>query len=126
MVIGNYKLPKTLWQLRFFLGFANYYRKFVMGFSELVTPLTDMTRGKRNILHWSQGAIQTFEKVKQVLCEQPVLYTPDFQETFYLQTDMSGTALGAILIQKVQDEERSIAYASKKLSVAETRYFTIE
>lgn len=58
--------------------------------------------------------------------QKTVRYTPNFQEVFYLQTDASGSALGAVLFQRVQGEERSIAYASKQFSRAEVRYFTTE
>lgn len=69
-------------------------------------------------------AIQAFEDVKQALCQELVLYTPDFQKSFYLQMDALGTSLGAILFKKEQGEESPIA--CKKLSTAETWYSTIE
>lgn len=119
--IRRYKIPKTLRQLRSFLGFANYYWRFIGCFSEVEAPLTDMTRDKPRRLQWSDQVMKAFEELKCLLCMEPVLYTLKFQESFFLQTDASGCAMGAVLYQKVQGEERPTAYVSKKFSKAKTR-----
>lgn len=98
-----------------FLGFANYYRRLVRNFSEIMTPFTNMTKGKPRQLRWLDQAVKTLEEVKSSLCKEPVLYMPKFQEPFFLQTDASGCAMGTVLFQKVQKEESPIAYTSKKL-----------
>lgn len=124
--IRRYKIPKKRKQLRSFLGFANYYHRCIRNFSEVVAPLTDMTKGKPRQLRWSEQAMRAFKEVKYLLCKEPVLYTSKFQEPFYLQTDVSGCTMAAVLFHKVQGEEKPITYASKKFSKAETRYSTIE
>lgn len=87
---------------------------------------TDLTKGKKNPVCWHTETTRAFEDIKQALCKRPVLYTPDLQRTFYLQTDALGTILGTVLFQKNQGEERLVAYARKKLLKAETCYSTIK
>lgn len=82
--IRNYRVPKTLRQLRSFLGFADYYRRFVRYFSEIVAPLTDMTTGRPRHLNWSKQAIRAFEEITQLFCQASVLYMPRFQDLFFL------------------------------------------
>lgn len=64
---------------------------------------------------WNEEAQETLEKVKVALCNELVLFTPDFKRPFSLQMDASGVALGSVLTQRFEDEELLIAYASQKL-----------
>ena len=63
-------------ELRSFLGLYTYYRRFVRGFSQLITPLTDLT--KKGAFSWGEGAQASFEKLKEVMSSCPVLALPDF------------------------------------------------
>ncbi|KYO33515.1 hypothetical protein Y1Q_0008702 [Alligator mississippiensis] len=65
--------------------------------------------------------MRRFKKLKQALCEEVVIHTPDFRKPFILQTDASETALGAVLTQEDRGSERPVAYASRKLLPAERR-----
>lgn len=67
-----------------------------------------------------------FEQLKWALCQSPVFYSLNFNKIFTLQTDALGIALGAVLTQKVEDEEWPIVYSSHKLLGSETRYSTTE
>lgn len=131
--VDTWPEPKTLKQLRSFLGFANYFRKFIQGFSRLVMPLTNLTKGAankyQNITHlWSAECQTSFEDVKYALTHAPVLAMPDFSgsKPFEVIADARGDntsgALGAVLLQ----DGHPVAYESRKFIDAEVRYTTTE
>lgn len=129
--VDTWPVPKTLKQLRSFLGFANYFRKFIQGYSRLVTPLTDLTKGAankyQNITHlWTADCQTSFDNVRHALTHAPVLAMPDLSKPFEVIADARGDqtsgALGAVLLQ----DGHPVAYESRKLSSAEIRYTTTE
>jgi hypothetical protein len=79
--------PKTLTELRGFLGMYTYYKKFVKGFSQLCAPLTDLT--KKGAFKWSEEAQFTFDKMKKVMSTCPVLALLYFGQPFTLECDAS-------------------------------------
>ena len=108
--------PKTLTELRGFLGICTYYRKFVKGFSQLCAPLTDLT--KKGAIKWSEEAQATMEKMKKVISTCPVLALPDFGIPFTLDCDASGEGIGVVLMQN----RHPLAYESQKLRGPELLY----
>ncbi|XP_038998743.1 uncharacterized protein LOC120124050 [Hibiscus syriacus] len=122
----QWPLPKNLKALRGFLGLTGYYRKFIKGYGELSKPLTNML--KKEGFHWSPEAKLSFENLKRVMCEAPVLALPNFEQKFFLETDASSRGIGAVLSQA----GRPIAYLSKALgpkhadlSIYEKEYLAI-
>jgi hypothetical protein len=116
--------PTNVTGLRAFLGLTSYYRKFIKDFSEIAKPLHAMTSQKGD-LQWTPESIRAFEKLKKVLTRTPILAYPDMLgEEFILDTDASGFAIGAVLSQVQEGQERVIAYASRTLSEEEQRYCT--
>jgi hypothetical protein len=107
--IMEWPAPKTLTELRGFLGMCTYYRKFVKGFSQLCAPLTDLT--KKGAFKWDGEALIMMDKMKKVMSTCPVLALPAFSLPFTLECDASGEGIGVILMQK----RHSIAYESRKL-----------
>ena len=113
--------------VRQFLGLAGYYRRYVLGFSEIAHPLTQLTKGDAV---WEWGATQkwAFEEIKAALCAAPILALPDMKAAadgihpFVVQTDASGVALGGVLMQDVGDGLRPIAFESRQFSGAEQNY----
>lgn len=119
-----------------FLGFAGYYRRYVSGYSALAAPLYRLTTGdprkkkrggKRSWTPeppflWTADCEHAFQALKERLTTAPVLGYPDYSLPFILQTDASGEGLGAVLVQVQGGAERVIAFASRGLSPAETRY----
>lgn len=120
-------LPQTKTQVRSFLGMAGWYRRFVPNFADRAAALTDLTRKSSPVqVRWTEPAKKAFEDIQNALCNEPVLYCPDFEKTFVLQTDASDTGLGAVLLQGEPDERHPVAYISRKLYPREARYSTIE
>ena len=103
---------------------ASYYRKFVSKFSELVAPLTTLTK-KNTSFVWNAEHDDSFTNIKNALSNTPILCYPDFDKSFKLHTDASDTAVGAMLTQ-FDDVERPIGYYSRKLNSAEQNYTTTE
>ena len=84
--------------MRAFLGLVGYYRKFIPAFSSTAAPLTDLTKKSYpDIVNWMPECEQSFTKLKQLLCNQPVLRAPDYNIPFTLQTDASEPGIGAVL-----------------------------
>ena len=107
--------PKTKKDVRVFLGMTGKYKRFVRDYAIITEPLTELI--KKNSPEDVQGDVRTelaFQKLKQMLVSTPLMQNPDFTRTFVLQTDASGTGVGAVLSQG-EDGDRPVAYFSRKL-----------
>lgn len=122
--IRNYPAPKNADEVKRFVAFANYYRKFIKNFAEIAQPLNSLSR-KGKIFQWTEACKRSFEVLKQALIDPPLLQYPDFSKgnEFILRTDASGFAVGAVLSNS---DDKPIAYASRSLNKAEKNYCTIE
>lgn len=123
--VRNYPRPKNIKQIQSFLGFANYYRKFIPNFSKKVANITKLLR-KNVEFKWSEACEKEFIEMKDLLISSQVLAFPDFENEFILTTDASLEALGAVLSQKQNGVERPIAFASRTLNSTEQRYSATE
>lgn len=124
--INHFPVPTTVRKLKRFLGLANYYRSFVENFSDIVIPLTNLTK-KYSKFRWTDQAQTAFDTIKQKLLSDVMLKHPNFNDVFYLNTDASLEAVGAALLQK--DENgilRPINYFSCKLKPHEKKWPAIE
>lgn len=124
MVVKDWPVPQTVKQVKSFLGFAGYYRRFIPGFSRIATPLHALTHGtthggKSATVNWSQECQRSFNNLKAALVSAPILAYADFSLPFRLYTDASFDGLGAVLAQVQDGKERVIAYASRSLHPAE-------
>jgi hypothetical protein len=95
--ITDWPIPKTLKNLKGFLGLTSYYGKFVWNYGRIETPL--MTLNKKDAFLWTPKATKYFEQLKEVMCKAPVLTTPDFKKTFIVECDSSGNGIGVFLMQ---------------------------
>ena len=110
----EWSIPTKVTELRSFLGLANYYRRFIKGYSKRVFPLTDLLK-KDNQWDWSIQCQMAFEGLKKAISTEPVLRLPDLDLPFEVQTDASNKALSGVLVQ----ERHSMAFESKNLNNAE-------
>jgi hypothetical protein len=121
--VHDWPVPTTMRELRAFLGLAGYYRRFVKGFSDIALPLTEMTRNAtRQRLQWGARQQVAFTELKRALQSTPVLALPDPALPFVVNCDASGYAVGAVLQQDRGSGLQPVAFLSKKLSGAESRY----
>ncbi|KAL0192360.1 hypothetical protein M9458_010656 [Cirrhinus mrigala] len=116
--------PSTLRELQRFLGFANFYRRFIRHFSSVAAPLTAMVRKGVSRLAWSQPALQAFDDLRQRFTTAPILHHPDPDRPFIVEVDASSTGVGAVLSQRHGEPAKMFpcAYFSHKLSPAERNY----
>lgn len=141
--VKAWPVPQTLKQLRSFLGFAGYYRRFIKDYSVIAKPLNDLTRGYSPVQRsktlkarktstyrpnqlfggrWNTSCQVAFETLIEKLTTAPVLGFADPSRLYILHTDASVTGLGAVLYQEQEGKLRVIAYASRGLSQSESRY----
>ena len=123
--IQEFPEPKSPKDIKSFLGLAGYYRRFIPNFAKISKPLTKLLQKDVAFLFDSECR-NSFKELKQALISDPILTYPNFEEPFLLTTDASGFAIGAVLSQGPIGKDLPIAYASRTLCQAETRYSTIE
>lgn len=124
--IAEFPTPKTVRQLRRFLGVTGWYRRFVANYSVKACALTELLKGGKRF-KWTTEAQLAFDALKKSLLEAPVLINPDFSRHFYIQCDASTTGVGSVLFQRDDDgTEHPIAFYSQKLNAAQRNYNTTE
>ena len=129
-VIAEATLPPTLVKLQSFMGMCQFYRKFIENFSKIAQPLTKLTRGKKKaneLLDHTPESIAAFNLLKEKMTSLPVLAHPDHNKPFFVQTDASKIALGAILSQKDENGDlHPCMYASRQTQGKEPDWTTQE
>ncbi|MCU7801257.1 MAG: reverse transcriptase, partial [gamma proteobacterium symbiont of Lucinoma myriamae] len=124
--IFDFPVPTTRKELMRFLGMAGYYRKFCNNFSVLAAPLTNLLSKKSKFI-WSEKCQESFDKVKAILQNSPVLSAPEFEKQFKLAVDASDIGAGAVLLQADKDNvDHPVCYFSKKFNKYQKNYSTIE
>jgi hypothetical protein len=127
-VVREMARPLSVTEVWAFLGLCNYYRWFVPSFAEVAEPLYQLLWVEPfQGITWLEECEDAFVKLKEVLTMVPVLVFPDFEAPFYLHTDASKQAIGAVLAQRsVDGGEWVVAYASRQLSKSEWNYSVME
>ena len=129
--VAKWPTPKTVYDVRSFLGFVGYYRRFIKDFSKIAKPIREVIIGlenqskrtaKKTFVEWTEAADFAFEHLKTLCISTPILAYPDYKLPFVLHTDSSSEGLGAVLYQKQDGKLRVIAYASRSVSKSESHY----
>ena len=130
-VVLHWSVPKTVYDVRAFLGFVGYYRRFIKDFSKVALPFTKLligleSQGKKAAKHttvdWGEEEQKAFDTLKTLCCQAPILAYPNYKLPFILHTDSSLEGLGAVLYQIQNCVRRVIAYTSRSVSKTEMNY----
>jgi RNase H-like domain found in reverse transcriptase/Reverse transcriptase (RNA-dependent DNA polymerase) len=122
--ILDWPAPKTVKEVRSFIGFGNFYRCFVKGFSHLAHPLHDLLKKDKKFV-WSAECQEFFDQLKKQFTEEPVLMMLDHLKPFQIQVDSLLFATGGILTQMDTNGDRyPCVYLSKSLTKEQRNYDT--
>jgi len=124
-VLVNLMPPTTQKEVRSFLGYAGYYRRFIENFSKIAQPLFKLL-AKDIEFHWTNSCQNAFQILKEKLSVAPILRGPNWSLPFHISTDASDTAIGASLGQKENLFNYAIYFISKNLTPAELNYTVTE
>nr|VZI46136.1 unnamed protein product [Spirometra erinaceieuropaei] len=122
--VRNFPPPTSKRQLQRFLGMVNFYRRFLPNCADLMLPLTNMLSGPKGPLELTGEALTAFERIKNSLADATLLTHPAPEAQLSLMVDASTVAVGAVLQQHLAGSTQPLAFFSKKLLPAETRYST--
>jgi hypothetical protein len=132
--VQDWPTPTTQKEVEQFLGLAGYYRRFIADFSTIAAPLSELTgtlrkdkkgavrKPPKKAFRWGTQQEDAFAALKTAVSTAPCLTIPDASKEFVVHTDASGYATGAVLMQNQGEGLRPIAFLSKKMTAAETRY----
>ncbi|EQB60915.1 krab-a domain-containing protein [Vairimorpha apis BRL 01] len=119
----EYPEPKSLTELRRFLGMTGWFRSFIKDYAGLTLKLTESLKKNGNSWKWTEEMDAEFKELKDVMRKMGKLTLPDYNKEFILETDASNYRLGAVLRQKNEKgNEVAIQWSSKKLTPTEVRY----
>jgi hypothetical protein len=124
-LMANLPTPKSVKDVRSFLGHVGFYRRFIKDFSVISKPLSNLLT-KDNIFEWTEHCEEAFVKLKNLLTSAPVIQPPDWSLPFEIMCDASDYAVGAVLGQRKDKKPYVIYYASKTLNSAQMNYTTTE
>ncbi|XP_077964207.1 uncharacterized protein LOC144411428 [Gasterosteus aculeatus] len=120
--IATWPKPATKRQVKTFLGLVGYYQCFIPHFATIAAPLHEMTKNSHpHQVLWSTEAEAAFTTLRRALCTEPILSTPNFEDTSIVHTDASGSGLGAVLSQVRGGEEHPVTYISRREKHMETQ-----
>ena len=115
----SWERPKSIFEIRSFLGFAGYYRKFIEDFSRIAAPMTRLTR-KEVKFDWDDRYEEAFQELKRRLTSAPIMIVPDRGQGYTVYCDASWAGLGCVFMQS----GRVVAYGSHQLKNHEQNYPT--
>lgn len=120
--IRTFPRPKTVRDVRCFLGVINFFRKHLQNRAEVAAPLNRLTK-KNTVFKWTDECEHSFQTLKQMMTSRPILAYPRFNEDFYLSCDASSKSIGAALTQlDSQGNHQPVAYCGRSLNKHEQNY----
>ena len=135
--VKSWPIPQCTKDVRKFLGFTGYYRRFIKGYAAIARPLNDLlvgyatnpkakqkkkTQARKLKFHWGDEQQASFDKIIDKLISPPILAYADYTKPFTVHTDASSSGLGAVLYQQQDGQDRVVAYASRSLKQSEKNY----
>ena len=124
-LISHLPTPKSVKDIRSFLGHAGFYRRFIKDFSTISRPLCNLL-SKDIIFEWTEKCEIAFVKLKSMLTSAPIMQPPDWSLPFEIMCDASDYAIGAVLGQRRDNKPYVIYYASRTLNSTQLNYSTTE
>lgn len=121
--VMDWPTPAKVKDVQAFVGFANYYRRFIKDFSKVVKPLTELSK-KNTQWNWGPEQAEAFQTLKEAFTSAPILRIPDQESPFRVEADSSDYATGAVLSQYSSEDKlwHPVAFYSKSLSAPERNY----
>jgi hypothetical protein len=126
--VADWKPPRTVRDVRAFLGFTGYYQYFIKDYSKITRPLIHLTK-KATPFTWEEAQVKAFKTIKTHMCQNPILHQPDYTKPFFLAMDMSAYGVGAVLLQEGEKHPRKtsptkhpIAYYSMTFTPTKHNY----
>ena len=129
--VTKWPTPKTVYDVRSFLGFVGYYRRFTKDFSKIAKSIREVITGlenqskrtaKKTFIEWPEAADSAFVHLKKLCTSTPILAYPNYQLPFVLHADSSSEGLGVVLYQRQEGKLRVIACASRSVSKSKSHY----
>ena len=120
--IAGWPIPLKVKDVQKFLGFGNFYRKFIAHYADISRPLTDLTQ-KDIQWHWEQENQQAFDGMKEAFLSKPILQIPGADRPFVVETDASKYATGAVLMQEDSNGDlKPCGFISQRFNSTEQNY----
>jgi len=120
----SWKTPNSLTEVQSFLGFANFYRRFIKDYSKVARPLTELTKKEKGTKWaWTEEAGKAFKELKTRFTTAPILAHFNATKPVIIETDASDFAIGAVLSQRDGDNRlHPVAFHSRKFQPSEIKY----
>jgi len=121
--VREWPVPENRTDVQAFVGFVNFYHRFIQDFSTIARPLFDLTRSDQ-AWNWGTKEQEAFERLKMVVTTAPILASPQDSEPFHIEADSSDFVSRAVLSQQLPGEDKwhPVAFYSKSLSPVERNY----
>ena len=97
--VTDWPVLQSVQDVQAFLGFTGFYQYFVPHYSQIARPLIELTQ-KVSVFHWGEPQMRTFETLKSLMCQCPILRQPQYDKPFFLATNASAYIVGAVLLQE--------------------------
>ncbi len=122
--VTEWPQPTTIKELQRFLGFANFYRRFICHYSMISDPLTSLLKGNPSKLTWTEESNTAFNTLKEKFTTAPILKHPEPNLPFVVEVEVSNCGIGAVLSQRHGQPGKLFPceFFSRKLTAAERNY----